>query len=560
MSASVGLPHRRLVPPVRAGRVVTPATVVAFLGLAIVSLVYLDFDLSRVGQSIAAVPDIAQRALPPDPSVLPQALALAVQTLWMAVLGTALATVAGAVVAVGAARHTSPHPLVRGAARGVVVVCRVIPDIAFALFFVVSTGIGPLPGVLALALHSIGMLGRLFTEAIERIDAGPLEAATAAGASWSQRLTAGVLPQVVPAFLAATLYRLDVNFRGATLLGFVGAGGVGLLLQRYGSAPTTYSQLATVVLVIMTCCLVFEGISVVLRRTVGGLLLGRPGRAEDNDTSDLPRFDRVRLAVPWTPRRRRAWTFGLGTFAVVVVAGWFVDIQAADLGKLASGLGASALAFLPTPQTLLAEAAGVPFWVDLVNGLGQTLALAFVAIVLCVLAGVPWGMLAASNVAPNRPVNLVARGGLVVARSVPESAVAVLAIAVFGLEPVTAVLVLAIAVCPFLAKLVADVAEEIGAGPREAVMSAGATPTQELVTGVWAQVVPAVTSSVLYAFDTMIRAIPILGIIGVGALGYTMAQAFSLLQYDLVGAIVAALFVVVLAVQLVADRLRRALS
>jgi phosphonate transport system permease protein len=107
---------------------------------------------------------------------------------------------------------------------------------------------------------------------------------------------------------------------------------------------------------------------------------------------------------------------------------------------------------------------------------------------------------------------------------------------------------------------VADVTEEIRPGPREAIVSTGAGRLQELGAGVWSQIVPAVTSSVLYAFDVMVRAIPVLGVIGVGKLGYTMSQAFAGMRYDLVGAIVAGLFVVVLAVQLVSDRLRHALS
>lgn len=550
-----------LAPPVTVRRLLTPATALTFVILACVSLAYLDFDLSRVGQAVAAVPDIAGRALPPDFGVTREALAAAVETLWMAVLGTTLATVLAVPIAVGAAHNTTPHPVVRTVARAVIVVCRVVPDIAFALFFVVSTGIGPLPGILALALHSIGMLGRLFTEAIERIEPGPVEAGTAAGAGPVQRLTAGVLPQVVPSFLAVALYRLDVNFRGATLLGFVGAGGMGLLLQKYGGAPTTYPELAAVVLIIMACCLVFEGVSVVLRRAVGGVLAGRPGQGDGSGRpARAPAIDRERLRVPWTSDRRRVWAFGTLAVATVVAAALLVEVRWADLGRLADGFLATAVAFVPTSGTLLAEAGGVPFWADLLDGMVQTLAVSLVAIVACAAIAVPWGLLAASNVAPHRLLYAPARAGLVLARSVPEAAIAVVAVAVFGLEPITAVLVLTLAVCPFLAKLVADVVEEIRPGPREGVLAAGATRWQELFAGVWAQVVPSITSSVLYAFDVMIRAIPLLGIIGVGKLGYTMSQGFAQLQYDLVGAIIAALFVVVLAVQLVSDRLRRTLA
>jgi phosphonate transport system permease protein len=477
----------------------------------------------------------------------------------MAVLGTTLASVAAIPIAVLAARATAPHPLLSVVARGTVVVCRVVPDIAFALFFVAMTGIGPLPGILALALHSIGMLGRLFTEAVERIDPGPLEAADAAGAGPLQRLSAGVLPQVTPAFLSAVLYRLDVNFRGATLLGFVGAGGLGLLLQKYGGAPTTYAQLLTVVVVIMVCCLAFEGVSVFLRRAVGGPMLDRPG-AVTARTADVPGVDRQTLRAPWNASRRRIWAFGVLCGITLVGAAVLVDVDLADLAKLGTGLVDGIVAFTPTPATFLDDTGGVPFYVELLDGLTQTVAVALVAIVGCAALGVTWGLLAARNVAPHPVLYGAARSGLVLARAVPEAAVAVLAVAVFGLEPVTAVLVLILAIWPFLAKLVADVTEEIRPGPREAIISTGATRLQELGAGVWAQIVPAVTASVLYAFDVMVRAIPILGVIGVGKLGYTMSQAFRGMQYDLVGAIIAALFVIVLAIQLVSDRLRHALS
>jgi len=559
MTSATPAVRERLRPPVTLDRLVTPVTVVAFLVLASVSVAYLDIDLSRIGESVAAVPDIADRAWPLETSIMGEAFAAAVETLWMAVIGTTLASLAAVPIAVLAARNTSPHPLLRAAARGVVVVCRVIPDIAFALFFVASTGIGPLPGILALALHSIGMLGRLFTEAVERIDPGPLEAATASGANPLQRLAAGVLPQVTPPFLSAVLYRLDVNFRGATLLGFVGAGGLGLLLQKYGGAPTTYPQLLATVAVIMACCLAFEGVSVFLRRAVGGPLLERPGSRAHRGAS-VPAYDRATLRVPWTTQRRRIWGFGLLCGLTWVVASVLVDVQLADLARVGTGIVDGIAAFAPTPTTLLQESGGVPFYVDLLDGLGQTLAVALVAIVGCAAIGVPWGLLAARNVAPHSAIYLAARSGLVLGRAVPEAAVAVLAVAVFGLEPVTAVLVLTLAICPFLAKLVADVTEEIRPGPREAVLSTGAGRLQELGAGVWSQIVPAVTSSVLYAFDVMVRAIPILGVIGVGKLGYTMSRAFAGMQYDIVGAIIAGLFVVVLAIQLVSDRLRHALS
>jgi phosphonate transport system permease protein len=127
---------------------------------------------------------------------------------------------------------------------------RSIDALIIAIFFVAAVGLGPFPGTLALAIHSVGMLGKLFFEAVEGIDKGPVEALEASGASRLQVMRWAILPQVMPYFVSYTLYRFELNIRAAVVLGLVGAGGIGFLLTEY-MRLFQYQNVATVLLTIL---------------------------------------------------------------------------------------------------------------------------------------------------------------------------------------------------------------------------------------------------------------------------------------------------------------------
>ena len=215
--------------------------------------------------------------LPPRFDDLPTAIRLTLQTLWMAIVGTAIG--AGPLGPAGI-RSRPQHDTERGGdgalLRGVIALARAIPDVVFTLVLVRSLGIGVLPGVLALGLHSIGMIGKLFADAIEQIDEQPREAALSTGATKWQAITTAVVPQVMPSFIAVVLYRLDINLRSSTVLGFVGAGGVGFLLQAE-LRGLDYAGALGVVIVVFVCITLVELLSALVRasliggeRTIGG--------------------------------------------------------------------------------------------------------------------------------------------------------------------------------------------------------------------------------------------------------------------------------------------------
>ncbi|MCJ2060260.1 phosphonate ABC transporter, permease protein PhnE [Methylobacterium sp. J-048] len=158
---------------------------------------------------------------------LPGWLALLGETVLMAYLGTLLGAVAGFALSFAAAANLVRSPAVRFVAKRFLEVCRTIPDVVFALLFVIAFGLGPMVGVLALAVHTTGALGKLFSEVVENIDMRPVEGLSASGASWIETVRFGVLPQVLSNFVSYALLRFEINVRGAAVLGFVGAGGIG---------------------------------------------------------------------------------------------------------------------------------------------------------------------------------------------------------------------------------------------------------------------------------------------------------------------------------------------
>ena len=144
---------------------------------------------------------------------------------------------------------------------------RAIDSLILALFFVSAVGLGPFPGVLALAIHSVGMLAKLFADAIEAIDPGPVEALKSTGAGKLATIRWAIWPQVAPHFISYFLFRFELNVRVAVVLGLVGAGGIGFLLNSY-MRLFQYQKVLTVILVILALVMLVDFISSRLRRAV----------------------------------------------------------------------------------------------------------------------------------------------------------------------------------------------------------------------------------------------------------------------------------------------------
>lgn len=493
--------------------VVAIAAVLATL----VSAWAIDFVPTALLEGTDNIVALLQRMIPPrldDPGRISM---LAVETLLMAVLGTTLAAIASVPLAFLAARNTTPHPLVQAVARAVITFCRAMPDLLFAVLFVRALGIGVLPGILALALHSIGMLGKVFADAIEQTDPGPREAVRSTGVGTVRELLNAVVPQVVPSWIATFVYRIDINLRMSVVLGFVGAGGIGFALQD-ALRGLIYPRALGIVCVILVIIAAMELLAIAIRR-----ILLEPARSN--------------------PLRDRIARFGLSGLLLGSCVGAFVLLKIDPVALFTWVIPSVDVSARMVPPNFGALGA------DLFTAAAQTVAIGVVATAIGVVLSIPVGILAARNVSPHAVLYWLARAWILAVRAVPELILAVVFVAALGLGPIAGTCALAIGSVGFLAKLVADAVEEIDTGPIEAVRSVGGGWWKTLFAAVLPQSMPAMVGSSLYLFDVNVRTSTILGIVGAGGVGFLLFESIRTLNFDVAGAIVIVIFIIVYAIE-----------
>jgi phosphonate transport system permease protein len=223
------------------------------------------FDAARFAEGIPALAQLFSEMIPPDFSRWQHWLRPLLDTLAMSIAGTILAVILSLPLALLAAPNTTPFPALGYVARLLLSFLRSVPELILGIIFVAAVGFGALPGVLALALHSVGMVGKFYAEAIEHVDPRPLEAARAAGATRVQVITHAVLPQVLPQMADITIYRWEYHFRASTVLGIVGAGGIGFELIA-ALRLISYDQVAAILITILACVVVVDSLGAMLRK------------------------------------------------------------------------------------------------------------------------------------------------------------------------------------------------------------------------------------------------------------------------------------------------------
>lgn len=236
------------------------------IGVFIWSANGAQFDFLKLGEGAANMGEFAGRLFPPDFAKLGLIVQLLVETLQMAVVGTVLGAVLSLLMAFGAASTIAPLWLYR-ACRWTMNIIRSLPDLVIALMFVSAVGLGPFAGILAMTVGSIGSIGKVYAEAMEAVDRGPVVAMESVGASKRQVVQYGILPQALPMLTSYTLLLFEGNVRGATILGLVGAGGIGLELttamNRY-----EYGHLSAMVICIVVLVTAIDQASAIIRRRI----------------------------------------------------------------------------------------------------------------------------------------------------------------------------------------------------------------------------------------------------------------------------------------------------
>ncbi|MFN0115127.1 MAG: phosphonate ABC transporter, permease protein PhnE [Paracoccaceae bacterium] len=210
------------------------AAILVAIALVVSSLAATAPALDAIGRGVArlfAPSGLLMQMIPPDFSNFGRIGWKLVETLQMAVAGAALGLVFALPFAILATDRLSPHPVVKVAARALIALFRTVPDLVWAIVFIIVVGLGPAAGVLAIMVDKIGFAGRFFAEAMEEADTGPQDALRSIGASRLGVIFSSVIPACLPSFTATSLFALEKSVRGSAALGLVGAGGIGVDLK-----------------------------------------------------------------------------------------------------------------------------------------------------------------------------------------------------------------------------------------------------------------------------------------------------------------------------------------
>ncbi|MFC4243216.1 PhnE/PtxC family ABC transporter permease [Gryllotalpicola reticulitermitis] len=554
--------------PVPVQKIAGGVVLLAMLVFGAYSLSRMGFDfgyLTSAAKSVRAFFGTTNNTLS-FPSV-PNLIYLAGLTIGVVVLGTIIAALISIPVAYIAAANTTPSPWLHWLGRAIGVLTRAVPDVVIAFSVSLMFALGStLPGVIAIGIHSIGMISKLFADAIEQIDEGPRLAIRAAGGSKAQEFWAGVFPQVVPSWVATTLHRFDINIRGSAILGYAGVGGLGYAMSLAFN-QFNYGRGLGIALVIFVMCIVLEIISSTVRRNLLGIQptgkgIGErivraatrnrpvPQASPSRPTGAQSSAASIEAAMrrPWTRERVRDTAWVVAALVFVGLSYWWSQVNPGQImWKYV----------LPGITSFWPPSFGQAGATAYLNSVVVTLELAFAAALVAIVFSLVIGSFAARNVAPNGVVRNIFRVILTLLRGIPELIVALFLIVIVGLGPVPGFIALTIGGVGLLGKLIADSFEEVPNGPETALSAAGATRSQRYVSATLPQGLPSLIGNSLYLVDTNIRSAVLLGVVGAGGIGYYLTIASPQLnQHGEVTVLVAFLIVVVLVIEGIAAWLR----
>ncbi|MEM9568323.1 MAG: phosphonate ABC transporter, permease protein PhnE [Cyanobacteria bacterium P01_E01_bin.34] len=240
---------------------------IAFLAFFIHGAVASDLTPQRLFRGIFRLGDFLRQAFPPSPNRFGSIVRSTIETFEIALVGTVGGALLSLPLALLAAKNTTPHSVLHSVSRSFIALLRVIPDLIWGLIFIVVVGLGAAPGILAIAVDTIGFCGKFFAERIEEVDPGPVEALRALGAPESGIVAGAIFPAVLPSFVATSLFALESSVRSAVVLGLVGAGGIGVELQT-SMQLLRYDEALTIILVIFVVVTAVERLSAAIRKAV----------------------------------------------------------------------------------------------------------------------------------------------------------------------------------------------------------------------------------------------------------------------------------------------------
>ena len=515
---------------------------------------------------------------PPDlsPDFLLVVAAATVQTLAIAITGTILSIIFALPLSVLATPTLWQRGVLRAgektgiassllsvmsrATRELLGFLRAVPDLMWGLLFVVAVGLGSLAGTLALAVSYCGMLGRVYADVFEDVDPRPLEALHALGATRTQVFLYAIWPQAAPSITAYTIYSFECCVRAASVLGFIGAGGIGYEINL-SMRLFEYGQVLTLIIALVGLVTITDVSSRFLRRRLhanapAGSLAHR-------------RLKNLQSAGRWL---RLSGVKGNAAIALVVFFVGAASIYTTGLSRIVF-LDSDMLARMARfagqmfPPDLSAE-----FLSSLLLPLIQTIGISVIGTLIGIAIGAVLSIPATSTLTLGqddaagkyslferflrRLIYYLIRITLNLLRSIPELVWVMICILAVGLGPFAGTLAIGLHTGGVLGKLYAETFEEVPIQPIEALRASGARPMQILLWGIWPQARPTLLSYTVLRWEMNLRVSTILGLVGGGGLGQAIYTNVQLGFYPRVATLIALMYVLVMMTNWLGDRLR----
>ncbi|WP_209326285.1 phosphonate ABC transporter, permease protein PhnE [Brevibacterium renqingii] len=542
---------RRPRPPVGT---IAAAAVLAGLALAGAWSVWsLGISVSTILGSFDNAIGFFARIFPLDFPPLRQTFSLVFETLAIVFLATLLSVALSIPVSLAAARPTRMGRGSQWTARALIVLARAVPDLVLAIIFLRMFGLGATAGIIAMGIHSVGMIAKLYGDAIEELDDGPRESVESLGGTRAQQIAAAIPQKLMPQLIATALHRFDINLRTSVLLGYVGVGGIGLAIAE-SLRTLDYQRGMALALIVLVLCIGIELVSGSIRaalmratgaRVTGGTWVDRMlNRGRDTTAGDLS------LTPPWSPARIRRFASAAVLVVLTIAALWRVDVSWSAL--------MAGLLDLPKTLALFFPPSSGGSMSDLVEQLLVTVQISLAATFIGAIIAIPIGILAARNAVANSCVHQTFRVIIVIVRGIPELILAIIFIVISGLGEVAGTLALSIGAIGLLSKLIADSLEETDTRVQEAVRATGADQAQVFFSATLRQAAPAFVAHTMYLLDNNIRSATLLGVVGAGGIGFLLLNASRVNQFDVVTMVLILMVAVVLAVEALSMWLRRA--
>ena len=495
----------------------------AFLLLFLAAARFTDCSVSQFWGRRSHLTDIVSAMFPPDWGYAPRILSPLLATVQMSVTGTALGALMSLLLAPLCAENLHMPRMVRLALRLVIQVLRSFPTLILALLATFLFGLGTFSGTVAITIYTFAIMTRLTYEDIETAALEPYHALCAMGTAPSKAYFRAIVPGIAPSYFANVLYLLETNVRHSSILGYVGAGGIGLLLNEKISWRE-YSKVGMILLLLFLTVCVIEGISGFLSQVV----------REERSLSPKGRH-----LFPWA--------------AVLLILICTLGIQPPDFSHTSMQAVGAMLSGLTRPDW--------PFFFRTdTSGLGylllETVCIALVGTCVGMVLALPLSFLSTSRLM-TKPVALLFRAVIMAIRSVPFLIYGLIFIRVSGPGPFTGVLTLGICSVGLLSKRFTEAIEALDFRAYHALEAMGIPLLLRIRYAVLPQIIPAFASAVLYRFDVNIREASVLGLVGAGGIGAPLIFAMNHYAWNEAGAIALGLIILVWVIDLLSAALRR---